>query len=157
MRKILIFLALLALGIVIVVLIVFIAFKTYPGSSLEECDKVALEKFTGEEAESFKYNCYIDVAEEKKDISICEKIPDDNWQLEYKKIQCYAGVASSLEDLSVCDSLEGNIEEFVKKDMCLKEVADRCCLERRIISDRELRPICKDIQERGIKGYCDEE
>lgn len=144
MRKVLIFISLLGLIVVSFALVTFVFFKTYPGSTLKECDKMAAEKFTGEEAKDFQYSCYADVAGRKGDTTICERIPSEPFNLIFEKVSCYANVALKREDLAVCDLLA----EVETKDWCLRNVSSACRSEKLVGIDE--RPVCKVLRERGF-------
>lgn len=79
-------------------------YDTETQKKLTECDKDPVWKET----------CYSFVAQEKNDLSICEKIKE-----EPTHAACYIEIAINLEDSSICEKLEYQIQ----KDVCFHDFA----------------------------------
>ncbi|MBI2652153.1 hypothetical protein HYX00_01695 [Candidatus Woesearchaeota archaeon] len=80
------------------------------------CDKL----FSDNEAN--KYACYSTLAISKKDVTVCDKIPEgkssrDSWKQTWKD-GCYSKVASALKDKSICEKIKTQLD----KDNCYKDV-----------------------------------
>src|SRR3989338_8514868 len=100
MRKILIVDGLVVASIIVVIVVVVFGFdaalKANTPVSVDECDSKA-EEASAKAANSpiekqlvlgMKYTCYSFLAEDKKDVSICDKISKDDV---FNLASCYAG------------------------------------------------------------------
>jgi hypothetical protein len=96
------------------------------GMSIEEAQKIS-EKAVGEKDLNacykignvdgnlnVRYICMTSVVEEKKDQSLCKKIPSAEWEA-----VCYAGIAKTKGDFSLCEKISYEID----KNICYSDVA----------------------------------
>ncbi|MEK6984407.1 MAG: hypothetical protein AABX33_07575 [Nanoarchaeota archaeon] len=91
--------------------------KNVSVTDTSSCDKL----FSDNEAN--KYACYSISAISKKDVTVCDKIPEgkssrDSWKQTWKD-DCYSKVASALKDISICEKIKTQLN----KDNCYKDVA----------------------------------
>ena len=130
----------------------FLKFLDYsiPETTLKDCDK--------ETVSVNKYMCYGLIAEFNKDISICDKIPEENEDLSLIKTNCYASVAIKKDNLDLCNSFFGDSKFYKQKsnkDSCLGYVAKLCKNEKDAseLLDEKWEPnlICQEVQIRGIE------
>ncbi len=85
-----------------------------------------------------KEGCYSGVAEAKQDISICEKIHDQDC-----KDECYVSVAKAKQDISICEKMEQNPYKAYK-ELCYSKVAFA----------KQDPTICVQIQYQNIRDDC---
>ncbi|MBS1266277.1 MAG: hypothetical protein MAG795_00244 [Candidatus Woesearchaeota archaeon] len=79
---------------------------------LQGCDKLPLiEK--GLAISYPRYNCYIDIAVQEKEVKICDYIDTDF------KYECYSTVGIEVGDISICNKLQTQLS----KEVCYKGVA----------------------------------
>lgn len=116
------------------------------------------DKETGE-----KYYCYAEIAEDKNDLSICDKITPEG----YRHIRefCYLNIAELRKDASLCDKI---IEVQNYKDSCYLLTAekmdislckkqsgegrDNCYLQ--LATEEGDASLCGEISEGMWKAYC---
>jgi hypothetical protein len=106
-------------------------------------DQSTCEKMSDQRAKAY---CYLEVAKEKHDYSICERIPVEDvpststdYRIPEMRDDCFLALVE-WEDLSACD----RIKDSTKKSYCYSYVA-------RVKQDPS---ICDKIQDESIKDYC---
>ena len=158
MRKTLIVVGLVVASIIVVIVVVVfgfdVALKANTPVSVDECDRQAEEAgaksanspIKEQLVQSMRYTCYSFLAEDKKDVSVCDKISKDDV---ISLASCYAGVSYAMGDISICNKLS---DPFATS--CYSTLANRCEMEE--ILDRELsselKLICKVARSKSESG-----
>ena len=127
------------LFITVVVLALAGCTSTSKTSTVEYCES----KFKDKPVELL-YSCYMNIAVENLDSSICSKIPvgDAN------KTGCYAGIAVGSNNSDICNGIEASY-----KNNCLSEIANECsCLPSVAANSPE---VCAQVKQMGFAGACE--
>lgn len=102
---------------------------------LSKCDSMDGSESSANDG-NIKGNCYSEIAEDKNDSSICEKIDWDD----YSKENCYSNLSISKKDTSLCDSLEesrkSNCYLTIEIQKAVEKGDDSIC-EREDIKDKD--------------------
>jgi len=133
---------------------------------LSKCDDIGDSEYSANDG-NIKGNCYLEISEDKNDISICDKI---DWDNSYQE-SCYWQFAREEKDTSLCDKLEeprrsncySGIEvlEAIEKDdysICEKEeteIPKNVCYYRFAEEKKDIS-LCSRISSTGgdVLYYC---